>query len=85
MIAAALAFILARCPVHRHVCTSDGAVHQISPASEARMIAVKNGKLIFTPSIGLSPSPSVAPLTTNRIDSERYKLIPVEPPKPSYE
>ena len=77
--------ILARCPVHRHVCTSDGAVHQISPASEARMIAVKNGKLIFTPSIGLSPSPSVAPLTTNRIDSERYKLIPVEPPKPSYE
>src|SRR5438876_2727273 len=74
--------VLARCPVHGHVCTSDGAVHQISPLSAPGTIVVKDGKLIFTPSIQPRPA-NALPFFTNRFEHEELRtrngLIPIDP------
>jgi hypothetical protein len=84
--------LLARCPVHGHVCLSDGSVQQGSGYGKTFTITVRDGKQVFTP---LSPTAGSDPqgfkfaapiLPPNLNMSEemlrRYGLIPADTNKP---
>ncbi len=50
--------IIAKCPIHGHVCLADGSVHQ-NPEGRAFKEAVVNGRLVLVPNNAPDPRPGV--------------------------